>query len=214
MRPIGIFGGTFDPIHIGHLRAALELREALDLAQVRFVPSAVPPHRQPPQLAADTRLALIEAAVAECPGFTVDTCELTRTGPSYMVDTLTDLRRRLSPTPLCLLLGTDAFLGLPDWHRGDEILRIAHVVVAHRPGWEVPAGWPGLRTLGGRCVGDAGLLASATAGYIYFQNITALDVSATQIRELAMAGRSLRYLVPEPVRQLLEGERVYRSHAK
>ena len=214
MRPIGIFGGTFDPVHVGHLRAALELREALDLAEVRFVPSAVPPHRQPPYLPTATRLALIEAAVAECPDFTVDTCELRRSGPSYMIDTLTELRRRLSPAPLCLLLGTDAFLGLPDWCRGHEILQIAHVVVAHRPGWSVPAGWSGLQRLGGQGTSDSGLLASAEAGYIYFQDITALDISATQIRELAVAGRSLRYLVPEPVRRLLEEEQVYRPDAK
>ena len=139
MRPIGIFGGTFDPIHYGHLRTALELKERLEFAAVHFVPVANPPHRSAPLNDGKLRLRMVEAAIRGEPGFVADDRELKRPGLSYTVDTLASFRAELgADRPLCLLLGMDAFLGLPQWHRWRELLDLAHVVVAHRPGWEVP----------------------------------------------------------------------------
>ena len=113
MDPIGIFGGTFDPIHFGHLRTAFELREVLGIDEMRFVPAGSPPHRDTPLADARLRLALVEAAIADQPGFALDDREVHRAGPSYMVLTLRELRAEFPTRPLCLVLGMDAFLGLP-----------------------------------------------------------------------------------------------------
>ena len=122
MTPIGLLGGTFDPIHLGHLRIALEIMEALSFQQVRFIPAACPPHRPDAVLATSDRIRLLEAALADQPGFVLDPRELERPGPSYMVDTLLDLRRELGDAqPLCLILGMDAFSLLPSWHRWEEL---------------------------------------------------------------------------------------------
>ena len=139
MRPMGIFGGTFDPIHYGHLRSAFELLQALDLGEIRFIPSAQPPHRDSTSAAPELRLRMVEVAVEGQAGFTVDDLEFRRDGPSYSVDTLEALRAEHAETSLCLIVGMDAYLGLTSWHRWDEILDLAHIVVAHRPGWKMPA---------------------------------------------------------------------------
>src|SRR5580698_5666448 len=115
--PIGLFGGTFDPIHYGHLRTAFELWQSLKLSQVRFLPSGSPPHREAPLASAELRLEMVRAAVAGQSAFVVDDREIRRTGVSYSVDTLLELRRELPDRSLCLLLGMDAFLGMPHWHR-------------------------------------------------------------------------------------------------
>jgi nicotinate-nucleotide adenylyltransferase len=140
MQPIGIFGGTFDPIHYGHLRTALELKRALDLARLHFVPAASPPHRTAPSTDAALRLRMVQAAIAGEPGFFADDRELKRPGLSYTFDTLTSFRAEFPDRPLCLLLGMDEFLNLPYWHKWRELLDLAHVVVAQRPGWEAPRG--------------------------------------------------------------------------
>jgi len=208
MKPIGIFGGTFDPIHLAHLRSALELMEQLELAQVRFIPSARPPHRPPTWLSAQQRLRLLQAAVAEQPGFIVDSCELEREGVSYTVDTLLKLRDEFAKTPLCLLLGGDAFAMLTTWSRWEQIFELAHVVVARRPGAEVPADLSAL--MQDRRIEDKGRLHETLAGHLYFEQVTALDISATQIRSHWYAGRSIRYLVPDSVWHLLTSEDFYK----
>lgn len=209
-RPIGIFGGTFDPVHFGHLRPALELQEALDLEEVRFIPSAVPPHRETPAVGAPVRLELLELAIAGQAGFRVDDRELHRAGRSYTVDTLVSLRGELGDArSLCLLLGMDAFLGLAEWHRWQELLDLAHLVVAHRPGWNAPTSGP----LGGlvrACrVQDRRALAARPQGHVYLQGVTPLDISATRIRSLLAAGRSVRYLLPDRVWERLERDGLY-----
>ena len=120
-QPIGLFGGTFDPIHYGHLRTAFELWQALGLAEVRFMPTGSPPHRDQTHATAEHRLAMVRAAVAGQPAFVVDDREVRRSGVSYSVDTLTELRAEYPDRSLCLLLGMDAFLGLPNWHRWREL---------------------------------------------------------------------------------------------
>src|SRR5579884_1723014 len=136
MQPIGLFGGTFDPIHYGHLRTAFELWQELRLAEVRFMPTGSPPHREQPLASAELRLRMVQAAVADQQAFVVDDREVRRTGISYSVDTLTELRGEYPDRSLCLLLGMDAFLGLPNWHRWRDLLDLAHVCVATRPGWK------------------------------------------------------------------------------
>ena len=133
--PIGIFGGTFDPIHYGHLRLAQEIAESLRLAEIRLIPGGTPPHRAAPQVSSQQRLEMVRLAAAGNPLFTVDDREVKRSGPGYTIETLTELRREAGATqPLCVLLGADAFLELATWHRWHELFGLAHLIVAHRPG--------------------------------------------------------------------------------
>lgn len=207
---IGLLGGTFDPVHFGHLRTALEVREALGLDEARFIPSRQPPHRGQPVAAPEARLEMLQRAVADEPGFVVDRREMERPGPSYMIDTLADLRAELgAATPLCLILGCDAFLGLPGWHRWRELTDFAHLLVMTRPGG--PTQGPGELSahLEGRVAADAQRLRAAPAGLVCFQPVTALDISATRIRELLRAGRSARYLLPDAVLDFIRSSGLY-----
>jgi nicotinate-nucleotide adenylyltransferase len=204
MRPIGIFGGTFDPIHYGHLRTALELSQRLELAAVHFVPVASPPHRSAPLNDGKLRLRMVQAAIGGEPGFVADDRELERPGLSYTVDTLISFRGEFgADRPLCLLLGMDAFLGLPQWHRWLELLDLAHVVVAHRPGWQVPR----IGVLGDwvltRSAASAAELATRPAGFVHVQPVTQLEISSTDLRDTLRAGRDPKYLVPDGVRQII-----------
>ena len=135
---MGIFGGTFDPIHYGHLRTAFEMLQALRFGEVRFMPCGNPPHRDAPKADAALRLRMVHVATAAQEGFVVDDRELQRDGPSYSVDTLKALRKEYPQRPLALIIGMDAFLGLPKWYHWQEILELAHIVVAHRPSWRAP----------------------------------------------------------------------------
>jgi nicotinate-nucleotide adenylyltransferase len=201
--PLGLFGGTFDPIHNGHLRTAFELLRALRLAEVRFLPTGNPPHRDHTTADAAQRLEMVRAAVADQPGFGVDDREVRRTGPSYSVDTLTELRREFPGRSICLLLGMDAFLGLPHWHRWKEIFDLAHVVVAHRPGWKAPTQGPLGEVMVDRGTGGIRDLHDSPAGRIFVHAVTQLEISSTELRQLVSAGGDPRYLVPDSVREVL-----------
>ena len=201
--PIGLFGGTFDPIHYGHLRTAFELWQALRLAQVRFLPTGEPPHREPTQAPPELRLRMVRAAVADESAFVVDDREVRRSGVSYSVDTLLDLRREFPERSLCLLLGMDAFLGMPNWHRWREIFDLAHVVVAHRPGWKAPMTGPLGEVMVDRGTGSVRELHQSKAGRVYVLAVTQLEIASTDLRQLIYANRDLRYLVPDAVRELI-----------
>ena len=209
--PIGILGGTFDPIHNGHLRSALEVLENLRLAEVRFMPCHYPPHRNQPAASAAHRLSMLRSAVAGQPGFFVDDRELRRDGPSYMVESLESLRLQFGSRSFCLLLGTDAFNGLLGWHRWQELLGLTHIVVLHRPGFN-PNTAAVLDKLNGHCqLDNPAELRDQPSGSIFFQPVTPLDISATCIRTLLGAGRSPRYLLPESVQAYIRDYGLYRS---
>lgn len=214
LAPIGIFGGTFDPIHYGHLRPALELREQLGLDEVRFTPAAQPPHRATPTVSSAQRLAMLQRAVAGVGGFAVDARELQRSGPSYMVDTLRSLRDELGTRPLVLLLGLDAFLGLPSWHRWQAIIELAHIAVATRPGWstaELQGNEALARLWRERATEGAAALHATPAGRMVMVPVTPLAISATAIREQLFQGRSVRFLLPDSVLHYIEDNRLYTS---
>jgi nicotinate-nucleotide adenylyltransferase len=207
--PIGLFGGTFDPIHFGHLRTAFELLQALKLAQVRFLPTGDPPHREAPLATAALRLEMVRAAVLGQSGFSVDDREVRRQGVSYTIDTLTELRQENAHRSLCLLLGMDAFLGMPTWHRWREIFELCHVIVAHRPGWKAPTTGPLGEVMVDRGTGSVRELHGSAAGKIYVHGVTQLEIASTDLRALIMSGRDLRYLVPDAVRDLIQRSGCY-----
>ena len=209
MQPIGLFGGTFDPIHYGHLRTAFELWQELRLTEVRFMPAGSPPHREQPYATPELRLKMVEAAVASQPAFVVDDREVRRTGVSYSVDTLTEVRKEFPDRSLCLLLGMDAFLGLPNWHRWRELLDLAHIVVAHRPGWKAPTMGPLGEVMVDHGTGTIRDLHQNPSGRIYVHAVTQLEISSTELRQLIIAGRDPQYLVPEEVREIIRETRCY-----
>ncbi len=209
MSPMGIFGGTFDPIHYGHLRTAFEMLQALRFDEVRFMPCGSPPHRESPIANAELRLQMVRVATEGQHGFVVDERELLREGPSYSVDTLTALRGEFLLRPLALIIGMDAFLGLPTWYQWREILQLAHVVVAHRPGWRAPDIGPLGELLADRGTHRIGDMHQAKSGHIYIHDVTQLEISSSEIRELVAAGRDPRFLMPDAVRDVIERSGCY-----
>ncbi len=208
---IGIFGGTFDPPHFGHLRPLLEVQQALALDEVRLIPCFIPPHRAVPDASAEQRLAMLQLAVSEAPGFIVDPRELQRGGPSYMVDTLASLRDEQGVNKsLVLIIGLDAFVSLDRWHRWLELIELAHVVVMQRPGGALPK-TGAVAELMEQVQALAVLeLQQQAAGKIYFQPVTQLDISATAIREQLFRGQDVRFLMPGSVRHYIETQGLYK----
>lgn len=195
MTPLAIFGGTFDPVHLGHLSVAWEAAELLD-AEVRLLPAGVPPHRPAPIASAQQRVAMLRAGLQGQSRLSLDTRELERSGPSYTIDTLIELRAQQRDRPLVLLIGADAFAGLPSWHRWRELFEVAHIGVLSRPG--VAATLPDEleREVAGRRVDEPAALRELPAGKLVELAVTPLEISATRVRELLAAERDPRYLLP------------------
>ena len=213
--PVGIFGGTFDPVHFGHLRLAEESMAHLGLGTVRWIPAGNPPHRGQPQVTAEQRLAMVQRSTASNPRFSVDPSEVLSAAPSYTVDTLRRLRAEYGPAqPLVLLVGADAFAGLSTWHCWQEIFTLAHVAISHRPGFPVePASLPAVlaSAFSARRTDDVGELGEAPAGRIVSFAMTQLAISATQIRKLLANDLSARYLLPDEVLDYIRTHFLYRN---
>jgi nicotinate-nucleotide adenylyltransferase len=208
---VGVFGGTFNPVHYGHLRSALELVERLQLEQLRLMPSAQPPHRDMPQCSAAHRAAMIELAVAGESHLVCDPRELHRVGKSYTIDSLIELRNELgADTGVCMVLGCDAVLDITGWHRWQELLDWTHIVVIARPGWELPQTGMVSQWLSAHCVDDPSALRQRPAGRIVIEELRPLAISSTEIRDLLAAGRSARYLMPQAVLDYIQAHKLYR----
>ncbi len=209
-KKIGIFGGTFDPIHIGHLRMALELKEQLDLDEMRLLPCHQPPHRYVPQVSSAQRAEMLRIALQDCPELQLDERELQRDKPSYTYDTLLELRAELgSDVSLVLCMGEDAFAGLPNWYCWQELIRLAHIVVIARPGWNIPESG-GARDLLDEYQGEPKCLTEAAAGSIVLQSPRLLPISATEIRQQIQVGKSAQFLVPDAVWNYIKANHLYR----
>ncbi len=210
---LGVYGGTFDPVHYGHLRTALEVKEALMLDELRFLPCRLPPHRGLPGASPAQRLRMLELALENGDqGFSVDRRELEREGPSYMVDTLTSLREERAGRPLCLILGQDAFCGLPSWYRWRALFELGHIAVMRRPDSPEPEWDAQLADIvRERRAEAAAELTFSPSGKIVFLEVTQLAISATGIRRLIVAGKSPRYLLPDPVLAMIRREKLYLS---
>ena len=213
--PLGLFGGTFDPVHYGHLRLAEEAITHLGLGGVRWIPAGQPPHRGTPQVTAAQRLAMVLRSTAKNERFSVDPSEVEAAAPSYTVHTLERLRRELgAEQPLVLLVGADAFAGLATWHRWRDLFKLAHIAVSHRPGFPVePASLPPALAaeFAERRLADSACLQSAAAGGIITFAMTQLAISATQIRTLLANGLSARYLLPDEVLDYIQTHSLYRN---
>lgn len=207
---IGILGSSFDPIHVGHLRVALELKQDLNLTEVRFIPSGHPPHRAVSVASDAQRLAMIKAALTGQPGFTLDDRELRRSGPSYTIDTLVSLRAELGDDiPLCLILGQDAFAKLDTWRRWLELISFAHIVVVQRPGQHTRFSDELTKLLVDKRITDPHLLTRQTAGCILNWPVTQLDIASSHIRASVAGGKSIQYLVPDAVEKMIRSEGIY-----
>jgi len=207
---IGIFGGTFDPIHYGHLRVALDVMEQLQMEQMRFIPLNQAVHRQQPGTTGSQRLEMLQAAIADQPGFIADDREIRRDSPSYSVETLQSLRRELgSQVPLFLVLGADAYAAFLQWHKPLEIMQLAHLVVMQRPGHLLPED-PELQAFTDKHLAtQAQQLAESAAGRILLLPVTQLEISASDIRQRIKWGTSARYLLPEAVGEIIARENLY-----
>ncbi|SDJ88104.1 nicotinate-nucleotide adenylyltransferase [Microbulbifer yueqingensis] len=214
---IALFGGTFDPVHFGHLRMALELKEALAIDEMRLVPSHRPAHRETPGVSAEHRCQMLEIALRGCPELQLDKRELRRGGATYTVDTLEELRAELgTEVSLSFCMGLDSLLTLPSWHRWERLLELAHLVVVARPGWQLPQGGRGadqgeLAQLLGDHAGTPEDLRREAGGRLLVREQTLLPISATHIRQLVAGGRSPRFLLPAAVLEYIEDHQLYRE---
>ncbi|GGA36885.1 putative nicotinate-nucleotide adenylyltransferase [Kroppenstedtia guangzhouensis] len=195
-KKIGIYGGTFDPIHIGHLVMAEQARQAAGLEEVWFVPAPIPPHKQGVAASAKDRFTMVERAVADHPSFRASRVEMDRSGPSYTVDTVRLLCREQPDTRFFLIVGADMVLDLPRWVRIEEILASVEVIGLMRPGVKL----------------DMEQLPDHIKDRVtWVKEGVTVDLSSTWIRNRVAQGGSVRYLVPEPVRQYMEAHRLYES---
>lgn len=198
---IAIFGGTFDPVHFGHLRSALEIREVLNVRTVRFIPSYTPPHRDTPQSSPAQRLAMLRLAIADEPAFEIDERELMREGRSYTVDTLSSIRTEIGDTvPLVAVIGLDAFCSLHEWHQWRRLTDYAHIAVLERPGYgDIDLSRAVRDFAEGRTVEEPACLTARPCGSICRLRLTQLGISATAVREIIAAGKSPAFMMPPEV---------------
>lgn len=210
MKTIALFGGTFDPVHFGHLRMALELRQALGFDEMRLVPSHQPKHRQGPGVSPGHRRRMLALALQDCDELQLDERELNRPGPTYTVDTLEELRGELgAEVSISFCMGLDSLLTLHSWHRWHRLLELAHLVVVARPGWQLPREGAVAKLLQ-KYGGGVEQLHREALGRLVLREQTLLPISATDIRRMIAGGRSPRYLLPDAVLNYIEDNQLYR----
>lgn len=203
-------GGAFDPVHFGHLRTAIEMRQAVGFSNLLLVPTGRPVHRAQPVAPDALRLSMLHAAVEDLSWCSIDDQELLRPGPSYSIDTLQAMHKRWPQKTLCLIIGMDAFMGLPEWHRWTELTDFAHLLVASRPGWSSRLPPELNRWLQQRQVEDAGVLHTAPSGHVFIYAVTALEIASSAIRAQLQAGEDPRFLLPDKVLQIAAESGCYR----
>lgn len=207
---VGIFGGSFDPVHHGHLRSMVELDEALALDQLRLMPNRQSPLKDQPGASSEQRLAMLQLATKHQPKWLIDERELGRSGPSYTVDSLLELKQEVTDgARLCLIMGTDAFAAFDQWHQWQAILELAHLVIMARPGEHLPEQGVVADLLSERKADSSNELTDKAAGSILLQQLTPMRVSATEIRQRLQAGQSIRYWVPDSVWEYIHKHQLY-----
>jgi len=208
---IGIFGGTFDPVHNGHLRVAQALSEALPFDELRLMPCGEPAHRATPRASAEDRIAMMQLAIEGMPSLVIDEREVRRSGLSYMVDTLSSLREEVGDRPLVLIIGWDAFVGLPSWHRWQQLIELAHLLVVQRPGSVTSPCDEVEALLQQHRVDDPVELKQRAAGCILLQPVDVLDVSSSEARTRLAAKKDVSDLLPAVVGDYIKKHNLYLS---
>ena len=207
---IGVFGGTFDPVHYGHIKPALSVKQALNLTQLRFIPNRLQPHRESPWLSVEQRLMLLKTALNDYPDVIIDERELNRDGPSYMVDTLSSLKKDFPDEGLCLIIGMDAFFGITSWFNWQSLFELCHLVVTTRPGFdqneiEGQMDSKDYQFLAKRMTTEANTLTAQESGKILLQSVPQLDISSTQIRDNLLDDEQISQWMPEQAYRKLRG---------
>ena len=210
-RAIGVLGGTFDPIHLGHLRSALDIAQDQKLAKVYLMPNHTPPHKKQPQASNEQRLTMLKLATEHCAQLTIDTRELDCDGLSYSVLALESLRQEHPDTPLCFLMGMDSLLSFTTWHRWQDILSLCHLVVSSRPGWSLPLTGDVQRLLADHHTDDINELQRSLAGHIFIHEAHPLSISSSEIRQLRQQGKSCQFLLPQNVNDYLIKHQLYQA---
>lgn len=209
---IGILGGTFNPIHFGHLRMAQELIDILGLSQIRFIPSATPPHKTLPSATAIQRAEMVRLAIADNPKFILDDRELHRAGKSYTIDTLISLHHDYPDARLCLIMGDDAFSNIDTWQRWQALRDYCHIILVNRPSHEISlCAWEVLKLLEQCLTKDKALLGRIKAGLIFQLNIPTLDISSSYLRQLISVNRDITYLTTPDVEQYIKQKTLYQN---
>jgi len=218
MKHIGIFGGTFDPVHSGHLRVVIEILENFSLDELRLIPCNTPPIKKAAIASNTQRLTMLRLAIDSQTNIIIDDFELHRDGPSYTFDTLAAIKEKFPDAQLYLFLGTDAFLGLHHWHRWREIFELTHIIVIHRPGWEIDSAEPASNindeiksTLRTRLTQEMSALKQKAAGNIMLFPIRKLHISSSEIRNLIHSGKNPEHLLPEKVLSFIYSEHLYQK---
>jgi len=214
---IGIFGGTFDPVHLGHIQPALDVKQALSLDELRFIPCSIPAHRDVPTASAEQRVTMLQAAIDGQDGCIIDERELNRQGISYMVDTLKSIHQDFNDKRLCLIIGMDAFMGLHKWHRWQEIFTMADCVVTHRPGFELDLSLLDsdlielvkLRKVDSKKEFLDNGKEDKTMGMLLFMPVTQLDISATDIRQRIKKQQPIENMVSAKVNKFIQQQQLY-----
>jgi len=209
LQRIGIIGGMFDPVHNGHLRIAVECKEALELDELRMVPCAVPPHRDAPSVSPKYRVAMLQVALDNVEGISVDDRELQREGSSYTVDTLRSLKQEFPHVSFQLIIGSDAFQYLNCWHEWEELLKLANIVVAKRPDYQESKDSEVGKLLKQYFVSDLSEFKKSMAGSIFFLRVSQLEISSTRIRKLLKHQRPAKFLVPDNVLNYIKKNKLY-----
>lgn len=204
---IGLYGGTFDPVHNGHLRTALEVKEIFALDEIRLIPCSQPAHRKSPLTSAEMRFDMLKLAVKNYPSLVIDRRELDREGVSYMINTLESIRKEMPDSPLLLFMGTDAHKGLTGWHQWQRLFDFAHIVVITRPGYQqlILSDF-----FSSRLTESKETLHRKKAGHLFFQSVTELDISASKIRSIIAADLNPGYLLPESVINYINENKLYK----
>ena len=209
---IGIFGGTFDPVHNGHLKTVAHVQQALNLEQVRLIPVGQAVHREQPLASAEQRINMLCAAVEANAKLLVDDREISRPGGSYTVETLQSLKQDFPDETLCLIIGSDAFAGFPDWHQPETILQLSHLIVMQRPNDKSSADSRIDKLLQTHQVSSPQQLSDEPAGYIFFQQVPQLDISSTEIRLRLQQEQPVGHMLPLAVYDLIQQWGLYSSH--
>ena len=205
-----MFGGMFDPVHNGHLRAAIELRNGLAPDELRLIPCHYPPHREHAFATDAQRLEMMQLAINNVHGVNIDQRELKRESASYSIETLESLRADLGENAsLVLAMGTDAFEQLESWHRWQDLLSLAHIVVMERPGWQLPETGALVELWERASVTNVQALKEQTQGHIYALSVPPLTISSSYIREQCTQNNSIQFLVPDAVWQYIQQQQLY-----